>query len=183
MVTRKSGPGAFDAGNDTARLVADSAQKIWLAGLGAFERAKAEGPKMFEVLVEQGRVFAERAQGAAGEALRNVVEGAGEASGRLEKFEQAVEARLSRSAGRLGLLTRGEVDELSNQVRELADSVRDMMARSAAAGAKAGGAAKGRGKPKAAATKRKAKRAGAGAAPRARSAARKPKRKAKRAAS
>ncbi|MGZ5659782.1 MAG: phasin family protein [Usitatibacter sp.] len=129
MVTRKTRQGPYGADSDTAKAVADSAQKIWLAGLGAFERAKAEGPKVFEMLVEQGRGFAERAQSAAGEALRNVREGAGEAGGRFDKFEQAVEERLARSVGRLGLLTRGEVDELSKQVRDLADSVHEMMAR------------------------------------------------------
>jgi poly(hydroxyalkanoate) granule-associated protein len=183
MATRKSRHGGFGADDETTKTVADSAQRIWLAGLGAFERAKAEGPRMFEVLVEQGRGFAERAQGAAADALRSVAESAGEASGRFDKFEQAVEERLTRSASRLGLLTRGEVEELSKQVHDLAESVREMMAHGAAAGATAAGAAKRRGKPKAAATKRKAKRAvsrAKAAAPRAGS---KTKRKAKRAAS
>src|SRR5947208_1229905 len=51
------------SGNDSG--VRDSAQKIWLAGLGAFERAKTEGPRMFETLVEQGRNMGARAVGAA----------------------------------------------------------------------------------------------------------------------
>jgi poly(hydroxyalkanoate) granule associated protein phasin len=41
-----------------------SAQKIWLAGLGALERAKSEGPKMFDTLVEQGRGLGARARDA-----------------------------------------------------------------------------------------------------------------------
>jgi len=39
-----------------------SAQKVWLAGLGALERAKSEGPKMFDTLVEQGRGLGARAR-------------------------------------------------------------------------------------------------------------------------
>ena len=51
MATGKSGSrsrrttarAASGAGNETAKAVTDSAQKIWLAGLGAYERARAEG--------------------------------------------------------------------------------------------------------------------------------------------
>ena len=49
----KSGSTSRDSSGDSAQAVRDSAQKIWLAGLGAFERAKSEGPRMFETLVEQ----------------------------------------------------------------------------------------------------------------------------------
>ena len=46
------------SGSDsTQQAIRDSAQKIWLAGLGAYERAKTEGPRMFETLVEQGRTI------------------------------------------------------------------------------------------------------------------------------
>jgi poly(hydroxyalkanoate) granule-associated protein len=174
MVTRKTRQGAFD--NDAAKAVGDSAQKIWLAGLGAFERAKAEGPRMFDVLVEQGRGLADRAQGAAGDALRGMREGAVDASARLEKLEQAVQERLARSAERLGVLTRGEADDLSNQVRELAESVREMMAANAARTTRAASAPKRRAKPQAGAAKRSVKQA-AGTAKRKATVARKAVRK------
>ena len=122
------------ANNEVGKAVSDSAQKIWLAGLGAFERAKAEGPKMFEVLVEQGKGLAERARGAADQALKNVRESAGGASGRFDKLEQVFEDRVSKSLGRLGVLTRGEVSDLSKQVRDLTDNVRALMATQKKAG-------------------------------------------------
>ncbi|WP_296444252.1 phasin family protein, partial [Rhodoferax sp. UBA5149] len=34
--------------------VKDSAQQIWQAGLGAFNKAQAEGTKAFEALVKEG---------------------------------------------------------------------------------------------------------------------------------
>ena len=37
-----------------ANTVKDSAQQIWLAGLGAFSKAQAEGGKVFEALVKEG---------------------------------------------------------------------------------------------------------------------------------
>src|SRR5689334_6305476 len=58
--------------DDAAKAFADSAQRIWLAGLGAFERARTEGPRMFDALVEQGKTLGGRAREAADQALRNV---------------------------------------------------------------------------------------------------------------
>ena len=34
--------------------IRESANQIWLAGLGAFSKAQQEGTKMFETLVEEG---------------------------------------------------------------------------------------------------------------------------------
>src|SRR5687768_4810635 len=97
-----------EAAENAAQGVRDSAQKIWLAGLGAFERAKSEGPRMFDTLVEQGRAMGARAAGAADEALKSMRE-AGNAGGRWDKLEQVFEDRVSRSLNRLGVLTTREV--------------------------------------------------------------------------
>lgn len=146
---------------DPAQAIRDSAQKIWLAGLGAFERAKSEGPRMFETLVEQGRQMGARAKGAADDAMKNLRE-ANYAGARWDKLEQVFEERVSKSLGRLGVLTARDVDDLSRQVRELNETVARMTAR----GTGGGGGAKGGGKKKAAGKKatrkkaaRKAKRA------------------------
>jgi len=154
MATKKSKYSGFTGDNDAAKAVSESAQKIWLAGLGAFERAKADGPKMFEVLVEQGKTFAERARGAADQALQSVRESASGAGGRFDKLEQVFEDRVSKSLGRLGVMTRGEVADLSKQVSALTDEVRSMMR---AGGGKAGRAAGAKRKAKAGARKAKAK--------------------------
>ena len=37
-----------------ARSLRDSAQQIWMAGVGAFTRAQGEGSKLFEALVKEG---------------------------------------------------------------------------------------------------------------------------------
>ena len=46
-----------DATTDSklADTVRDSAQQIWLAGLGAFSKAQEEGAKVFEALVKEGK--------------------------------------------------------------------------------------------------------------------------------
>ena len=148
MATRKkaSQSNYSTAANDAGKAVSDSAQKIWLAGLGAYERAKAEGPKVFDTLVEQGKSLGGKAREAADQAMKTMREGTSGAAGRFDKLEQVFEERVSKSLQRLGVLTRGELADLSKQVRELTDDVRKLNAK-----AKGG---------KAAPAKRKAKAAG-----------------------
>jgi poly(hydroxyalkanoate) granule-associated protein len=163
MATRKAGSRSRQSnaasGNDAGRAINESAQKIWLAGLGAFERARAEGPRVFDTLVEQGKSLGGQARDAADQALRSLRESASGASGRFDKLEQVFEERVQRSLKRLGVLTRDEVADLNQGVRDLADQMRELMAQQ---GAATKGAAKKKGK------KRAAKRATRGSrAPRA----------------
>jgi poly(hydroxyalkanoate) granule-associated protein len=133
------------ASADPAQGARDSARKIWLAGLGAFERAKTDGPRVFEALVEQGRDMGARAVGAADQALRAMREADYSGSG-LEKLEKMVEARVSRSLERMGLVTREQADDLARQVGELSASLQAFARaslRPAAKRAKSAKAAKG----------------------------------------
>ena len=132
--------GKSRAGDNVSQGVRDSAQKIWLAGLGAFERARSEGPRMFDTLVEQGKGLRARASEAADQALKAVREQAGEAQGRWDKLEQVFEDRVSRSLQRLGVLTTREVGDLSRQVEELNRQVRELMGARSGAGRKAAAA-------------------------------------------
>ena len=140
---------------DTGEALRDSAQKIWLAGLGALERARTEGPRMFETLVEQGRNMGARAVGAADEALKALREGRYSGAD-LQKLERLLEERVSGSLSRLGLMTQREVDALRDEVRELSERMRRMS---------------GMDTPKAGPRKGGARRAKAGAAKRKRKAA------------
>ena len=58
MATKKSFPfGPEDMASGAVPFsdaVKESAQQIWLAGLGAFSKAQAEGGKVFEALVKEG---------------------------------------------------------------------------------------------------------------------------------
>lgn len=166
------------AGDHVAQGMRDSAQKIWLAGLGAYERAKSEGPRMFDSLVAQGNGLRERAAEAADQALKAVREQAGDAQGRWDKLEQVFEERVSKSLSRLGVLTTREVEELSRQVRELNQSVQDMM--SAAAGRAPQGAGKAA-KSRSGASRKAGARKGGTKAPRTAKAAGGAKRRASRA--
>ncbi|MEO5676315.1 MAG: phasin family protein [Usitatibacter sp.] len=134
MATRKKSRPGSGAAEQAGEAVRASAQKIWLAGLGAFERAKSDGPKLFEALVAQGRDLGAKARESADQALRSMRETSHDAGGRWDKLEQVFEDRVSKSLNRLGVLTKGEVDDLSRQVAELNDNVRSLMRGGPAAG-------------------------------------------------
>ena len=134
---------------DSGDVLRDSAQKIWLAGLGALERARTDGPRMFETLVEQGRNMGARAVGAADEALKALREGRYSGAD-LQKLERLLEERVSGSLSRLGIMTQREVDALRDEVRELSERMRRMSgldatpSRARKGGTRAGGAARKR---------------------------------------
>jgi poly(hydroxyalkanoate) granule-associated protein len=135
MATRKTKarakPGKAAGDKQLAQAVTQSAQKIWLAGLGAFARARTEGDKLFDLLVEQGKTIRSKSEKAADLALKNVRSQAEDtlstAQGKWDKLEQVFEDRVSRSLNRLGVLTSKDVDELARQVSDLNDSVRALM--------------------------------------------------------
>ncbi|MCB1997486.1 MAG: phasin family protein, partial [Rhodoferax sp.] len=55
-----------------AASVKDSAQQIWLAGMGAFAKAQEEGGKVFETLVKEGMSLQKKTQGIAEDKISEV---------------------------------------------------------------------------------------------------------------
>ena len=114
-----------------AKQVMDSAQQIWLAGLGAFAKAKAEGGKVFDTLVKQGEQIEKHTRTVAEATIETAKEQAsktiGMASGKFDKLEQVFEDRVHKSLNRLGVLTSKDVEALSAQVAELSDAVRSLL--------------------------------------------------------
>lgn len=116
----------------SAKQVMESAQQIWLAGLGAFSKAQAEGKKAFEVLVKQGETLEKHTRTVAEATIETAKDQAaktfGMASGKFDKLEQVFEDRVHKSLNRLGVLTSKDVEALSAQVAELSDAVRALLA-------------------------------------------------------
>ena len=176
MSTRKKGTGT-DAGDDKsfAQAVRDSAQQIWLAGLGAFSKAQDEGLKVFEALVRQGSSVERRTRMGAGQKIDEVAGTVNKVAGDLgrhateswDKLEQVFESRVERALARMGVPTRGELDKLSAQVEALTKAVESLgaSAKKASARPRTRAAAKPAGAAKA------AKPAGAARKPRATKAA------------
>ena len=140
-----SANGLFDSA--LAGQVKDSAQQIWLAGMGAFAKAQAEGRQVFEALVKEGASLQKRTQSAAeeriGEVTNRMSSMAGDVSSRAgqqwDKLESIFEERTAKALKRLGVpvakdleALSARVDALSAQVERLARGAKASAARKAA---------------------------------------------------
>lgn len=103
-----------------AATVRDSAQQIWLAGLGAFAKAQQEGNKVFETLVREGGSIQNKTRRAAGE---KVAEMASRATGTWDKLEQVFESRVARALNSLGVPTQKDIETLTRRVADLTAQV------------------------------------------------------------
>jgi len=146
------------ADNDFAQTVRDSAHQIWLAGLGAFAKTQEEGVRMFESLVQEGRVVEDRTRKLAESKMSDMSVGVGKAAKQAtatwDKLEQVFEDRVARALHRLGVPTNKDIQSLAKRVEELNDSVQQLTrTRAAAPRATAGNAGAKRRKPAASARK------------------------------
>ena len=122
--------------------VKESAQQIWLAGLGAFSKAQAEGGKVFDALVKEGEAIQKKTRKLADDQMTFVrktadhkiadvrkaadakmAEVTGKATGTWDRLEQVFEDRVARALASLGVPTKKEVDKLSKRVAELSAAV------------------------------------------------------------
>jgi poly(hydroxyalkanoate) granule-associated protein len=111
--------------------VKDSAQEIWLAGLGAFAKAQEEGQKVFKALVREGAGIQKRTMKVTEDRVNEVTArvtkvAAGlqkQANGTWDKLETVFEARVERALTRLGVPTNKEIAALTKRVEELTRSV------------------------------------------------------------
>lgn len=109
----------------------ETSRQVWLAGLGAFSRTKAEGMKMFEALVEQGQSLERRTRRAAtetaavakGVATQKAKEVQAMAGGTWDKLEQVFEDRVARALAKLGVYTQDDVARLAERVDKLSEAV------------------------------------------------------------
>ena len=99
-----------------AVTVKESAQQIWLAGLGAFAKAQEEGNKVFDALVREGETIQSKTRKMTDEKIAQV---AGKAAGTWDRLEQVFEDRVARSLGSLGVPSKKDIDKLSKRVVEL----------------------------------------------------------------
>jgi len=130
--TDKAAKGAAGLqGSQLAGAVKDSAQHIWLAGMGAFSKAQAEGGKVFEALVREGQNLQRKTQGLAEDRISEVTGRmsamadtvTAKAGQNWDKLESIFEARTAKAMTKLGVPTAKDVDALVQRVDELAAAV------------------------------------------------------------
>ncbi|HEY5614029.1 MAG TPA: phasin family protein [Lysobacter sp.] len=115
-----------------SRSLSESAQQIWLAGVGAFGRAQAEGTKLFEGLVKEGLNLEQHARKFAGgqaEVVRDVVESkVGQARERAvdtwDRLEKVFEERVHKALVKLDVPGRNDIADLSRRVDGLTNELR-----------------------------------------------------------
>lgn len=125
----KSMSGLLDS--QIAGAVKDSAQQIWLAGMGAFAKAQEEGGKVFEALVKEGMSLQKKTQGLAEEKISEVTGKMSAMAGTVtakagqnwDKLEAIFEARTAKAMGKLGVPTAKDVEALTARVDALAAAV------------------------------------------------------------
>ncbi len=110
-----------------AQTVKDSAQQIWLAGLGAFAKAQGEGGKVFDTLIKEGVSLQRKTQAVAEEKLGDVAgkmtamagEVGSKANAQWDKLESIFEERTARAMTRLGVPSAKALAALVDRVAAL----------------------------------------------------------------
>ena len=110
-----------------AQTVKDSAQQIWLAGLGAFAKAQGGGGKVFDTLMREGASLQRKTQSAAGDKLGDVAgkmsamagEVGSKANAHWDKLESIFEERTARAMSKLGVPNAKALSALVERVAAL----------------------------------------------------------------
>jgi len=131
MVKRLKDIADSSAESKLAETVRDSAQQIWLAGLGAFSKAQEEGVKVFEALVKEGkgleaktRKMTESRMTEMSDQVNKAAQSATtKANAAWDKLEQVFEDRVARALNRLGVPTNNDIQTLTKKVSELNGAV------------------------------------------------------------
>ena len=126
-----SAKSAAQADSPLAGAIKDSAQQIWLAGLGAFSKAQAEGGKAFDTLVKEGLSIQRKTQSVAedriSEASNRVSSMAtditSKAAGQWDKLENIFEDRVAKALNKLGVPSARDVEALMERIDGLSRQV------------------------------------------------------------
>jgi len=134
-------PGTEATESPLAGAIRDSAQQIWQAGLGAFNRAQAEGGKAFDALVKEGVTLQRKTQSAAEEKIAEATSKmstmandlSAKATGQWDKLENIFEDRVAKALNKLGVPSAKDVAALMARIDALNHSVQKLSAKGAAA--------------------------------------------------
>jgi poly(hydroxyalkanoate) granule-associated protein len=133
MTERQEKPNTEEAGSTPplGDTIKDSAQQIWLAGLGAFAKAQEEGGKVFDKLVKEGVHLQRSTQAAAEERMAEAASKMSRMTGMAgdftekagDKLETIFEARVAKALAKLGVSTDDHVKALEARIAALEEEV------------------------------------------------------------
>jgi len=131
MADKKNASGARLFDSALASSVKDSAQQIWLAGMGAFAKAQAEGRQVFDSLVKEGSALQKKTQSAAEERFGDVSskmssmadDVTAKAGKQWDKLESIFEERTAKAMRKLGVPSSKDVEALMARIDALSAQV------------------------------------------------------------
>ena len=140
-VQKSTASSAAAGASPLSGAIKDSAQQIWLAGLGAFSKAQAEGGKAFETLVKEGLSIQRKTQAVAEERINEATSRmssmandiGSKAAGQWDKLESIFEDRVAKALGKLGVPTARDIETLMERIDALNQQVHQLNPLAAAA--------------------------------------------------
>jgi poly(hydroxyalkanoate) granule-associated protein len=122
---------AATSGQRFSRGLADSAQQIWLAGLGALSRTQQEGGKFFDALVEEGVRIQEKTHAYNEEQIKQgrqqstawMEQARQRTNAAMGKLEKAFDERIARAMKRMQMPSHEDIQELSARIDALTREV------------------------------------------------------------
>lgn len=115
------------ADNQLTEKVVESANQIWLAGLGAYAKIEQEGSRFFDGLVQEGenlenktRDFVDRQLAAAKDQVDQV---RAKATGSLGRIEKTFDEQVKTALYRLDIPSQTDVEDLSQRIDAITEQV------------------------------------------------------------
>jgi poly(hydroxyalkanoate) granule-associated protein len=113
--------------NHLSDQMKESAQQIWLAGLGAFAKNQEEGKKMFDKLVEDGLSLQKKTQSTLNAKVHEATDKISEMASTLSKqapntwapLEDIFQNRVAKANEKLGIPSQEAFESLSERVAQL----------------------------------------------------------------
>ena len=116
--------------------IRETANKFWLAGLGAVSVAEEEGSKLFNTLVDKGSAFEKKSRAQIVKVTDTVTDKVKDAKGVAEdtfdRMGKGLDEQVAETLGRLGVPTRDEIQKLTKRVEQLNRKMDQLKTRPAA---------------------------------------------------
>lgn|SRR3990167_4272353 len=122
-MSKKTPPKDAPVTHPLSDKIKESARQIWLAGLGAYNKAEEDAGKFFDKLVKDGEEIENLTRGAVEKQFKAVEDTVGEvrekASDTFSKLESVFDKRVSAALVRLGFPAHKRIELLEKRINEL----------------------------------------------------------------
>lgn len=127
-MVKKTNSGDVEQSSHLSDKIKESARQIWLAGLGAYNKAEEDTGKIFEKLVKEGEELENLTRGVVEKQFKAVEDTVGgarvKANDTFGKLESVFDQRVSAALARLGIPTNKRLEELEARVKVLESKIK-----------------------------------------------------------